>query len=109
MVHHGEPLGALQPGRRLPVGDDVDVTVVWKEALQRAQAVAQLVVVAKAAFDIAKGRNRHAAGVAEILQSLSPLGPPARVLTVYPEVNNVDGGVRRCLHQSGGSGRRLSA
>ena len=40
-VHHRDPAGGLQPGRRLPVAHDVNMAVVGEEKLQRAQVEKQ--------------------------------------------------------------------
>lgn|GEM_PF-4396489 len=93
VVDEGQPPAGAQPGRRLGVGHDIDLAVLGKVALERAQAVAQLIVVAEAALDIAIGGQAALALGRLPGGGSAALAAPSRVIAVDPQVDDVDSGV----------------
>ena len=77
------PLHALR-GLALAVGDEVDMTVLREELLERPQAVAQLMVVAKPALHIAVARHGGAGIAAELLQGRLAFSTPGVIVPVNP-------------------------
>ena len=107
VIHHRQARPVGQPVRPLPVGDDVNMAVAGEKTLQRPQAVAQLVVVAVAALDVAKRRTAvwqcRSAGsllgcgrLGGHLAGRHPLGgrlpalAPGRVVAIDPEIDHID-------------------
>jgi hypothetical protein len=75
----------------LPIGDDVDVAVLWKKPLQRPQAVAQLLVVSKATLHVGVQGHGSPRVLAQRGQSRCPPGAPIRIVTVHPQVDHIEG------------------
>jgi hypothetical protein len=64
-----------------------------EKLLQRAQAVAQFTVVAKAALDVAVQAKGAAVTGAEPLRGTATLAAPGGVVAIHPEVDDIDGTV----------------
>jgi hypothetical protein len=63
----------------------------WKEAVERAQAVAQLVVVAKTPFHVAVHTHGRKLPGTQACGSSPAFAAPGWVIAVDPEVDDVDG------------------
>ena len=96
MVNNSQVVRGLQPGRGLPIGHQVDVTVVRKEPLQGAQIKQQFIVVAVSPRGVAKcGQIVWILKVPSRKRGIA-LGTPHRVRTIDPQVNDIN---RRGVHQ----------
>lgn len=91
MVHDGETVRDSKPGRRLGIGNDVDVPMFREKFLEGTQAMSEFVIVAKPTFNIAVNGHGVTVANAHFLNGPLALQSPDRVVAVYPKVNNIDG------------------
>ena len=100
VVHQRQSVRGAQPVRRLRIGHDVHMAVLREKFLQRPQAVAQFMVVPKAALHIAVTRHGRARVAGQLRQSSLALGSPARIVAVHPQINHVNRLVGQMVHAS---------
>ena len=93
------------------------MAVLREKLLERPQAVAQFVVVPKAALHIAVTRHGRARVVEQLRQSRLALGPPTRIIAIDPQIHHVNRVVTQvlrargrgvCRHLRAGAGVRVA-